>query len=556
MSVPVLPHIPHHADGAILLISFEDADIVDEFTKSLPESQVDCLTKADLGGVALGAILRRIRRKRYNLLVLSNRNATVLRTARSLRLLALGARARRVAFVDLDGSVTATSRLGLAVRLFPSLLAVLLRGLILLARAWFSVFWWRSRLGERQWPAMGGLPEGSRMLIAYLRTDLSGGVKVGGSVSHMMGFIDAARALGYRFFLVADAEIQGSCTRGIPMHIIEPSNRLGIFDEWQMIDYHYRVVRRGAEIINASRPDLIYHRHSIFSFASVVLGRRLKLPVVLEVNASEVWVKSHWSRLVFGRLARAFEGIAFRGADLIAVVSERVRDEIVSLGADPSKIIVNPNGVDPERFRADLDGSRVRQTLPLASPDGIVVGFVGTFTRWHGVETLLDAVKLVHAERKPIHFLLIGDGNLKPNLEADVRDHGLEGEVTFTGLILHAETPAYLSACDILVSPHLGFEDGTPFFGSPTKLFEYMAMGKAIIASNLEQIGAIIRDGENGLLMEPGDSAGLAAKILKLAGDTDLRRRLGAQARKDVVARYTWTMNVERVLRRIEEGRS
>jgi glycosyltransferase involved in cell wall biosynthesis len=83
-----------------------------------------------------------------------------------------------------------------------------------------------------------------------------------------------------------------------------------------------------------------------------------------------------------------------------------------------------------------------------------------------------------------------------------------------------------------------------------------MAMGKAIIASNLEQIGAVIRDGENGLLMEPGDSAGLAAKILKLAGDTDLRCRLGAQARKDVVARYTWTMNAERVLRRVEEGRS
>jgi glycosyltransferase involved in cell wall biosynthesis len=123
----------------------------------------------------------------------------------------------------------------------------------------------------------------------------------------------------------------------------------------------------------------------------------------------------------------------------------------------------------------------------------------------------------------------------------------------FTGIIPHSDAPKYLAACDILVSPHLGFESKGKFFGSPTKLFEYMAMGKAIVASRLEQIGEIIIDGVNGLLHTPGSAEELAEKILLLTRDASLRKRLGSKAHADVTAQYTWDINIQRILNSLQE---
>jgi len=125
---------------------------------------------------------------------------------------------------------------------------------------------------------------------------------------------------------------------------------------------------------------------------------------------------------------------------------------------------------------------------------------------------------------------------------------GVSDFVTFTGLVPQSDAPRYLAACDILASPHVPNPDGTPFFGSPTKLFEYMAMGKAIVASDLEQIGEILRHQETAWMVRPGDATDLAHGILCLAQDAKLRQRLGAKAREEVVARYTWQRNVRRVL--------
>ncbi|MCX8011348.1 MAG: glycosyltransferase family 4 protein, partial [Ignavibacteria bacterium] len=140
------------------------------------------------------------------------------------------------------------------------------------------------------------------------------------------------------------------------------------------------------------------------------------------------------------------------------------------------------------------------------------------------------------------------------NLVSRTKELGLEQKIIFTGIVPHSEAPQYLSACDILVSPHLGFETNQRFFGSPTKLFEYMAMGKAIVASDLEQIGKVIIDGINGLKVNPGNVDELAEKILSLAGDKTLQKKLGENARNDVIKNYTWEMNAKRVLNKMNYG--
>ena len=110
-----------------------------------------------------------------------------------------------------------------------------------------------------------------------------------------------------------------------------------------------------------------------------------------------------------------------------------------------------------------------------------------------------------------------------------------------------AEAPIHLAASDVLVSPHVPNADGSPFFGSPTKLFEYMAAGKAIIASDLEQIGDVLRD-DLAVLVTPGDSDDLARALRDLAANPARRAELGARARARVLEQYTWDHPVGAVL--------
>jgi glycosyltransferase involved in cell wall biosynthesis len=137
---------------------------------------------------------------------------------------------------------------------------------------------------------------------------------------------------------------------------------------------------------------------------------------------------------------------------------------------------------------------------------------------------------------------------LRGRVEQTLREAGLEHRVILTGAVEHERVPALLDACDVLASPHVPLEDGSEFFGSPTKLFEYMAMGKAIVASRLGQIGDVLVNEETALLVEPNDARELSQAILRLTNSLELRERLGAAARREAIAQHTWTHNAGRVL--------
>jgi glycosyltransferase involved in cell wall biosynthesis len=119
---------------------------------------------------------------------------------------------------------------------------------------------------------------------------------------------------------------------------------------------------------------------------------------------------------------------------------------------------------------------------------------------------------------------------------------------TFVGLVSHDLAPAYLNACDILVSPHEDMADGSVFFGSPTKIFEYMATGKGIVASKVGQLGRLLEDEQDALLVEQKDERQLAGAICRLAMDPALRGRLGAAARRKATGAYTWAQNFRRAI--------
>jgi glycosyltransferase involved in cell wall biosynthesis len=138
-------------------------------------------------------------------------------------------------------------------------------------------------------------------------------------------------------------------------------------------------------------------------------------------------------------------------------------------------------------------------------------------------------------------------------VEARLERHGVRAQAVLAGVVAQQDGPAYLAACDVLVSPHVRNPDGTPFFGSPTKLFEYMAMGRGIVASRLDQIGEVLRHEETALLVEPGDAPALADALARLVADEALCRRLGEAARRDVLASHTWSAHTRRIVEALRE---
>jgi glycosyltransferase involved in cell wall biosynthesis len=307
-----------------------------------------------------------------------------------------------------------------------------------------------------------------------------------------------------------------------------------------------------SQVVADRRIAFVYQRYSLNNFAGLDVARRLRLPFVLEYNGSEIWMARHWGRpLIYESLASRIERLNVDAATLVVVVSDAMRDELVGRGVDPHRILVNPNAVDPDRYNPAVDGSAVTARYGLAGKT--VIGFVGTFQPWHGAEVLARAFVRLMTDRpdyrESVRLLLIGSG---PGL-ADVRDvlggAGLDDHAAFAGLVPQEEGAAYMAACEILVSPHVPNPDGSRFFGSPTKLFEYMAMGKAILASDLEQIGNVLRHGVTGWLVPPGDVEALARALAGLVADPVLRRAMGEAARLEALAEHTWHAHVKRTLR-------
>jgi glycosyltransferase involved in cell wall biosynthesis len=389
----------------------------------------------------------------------------------------------------------------------------------------------------------------------YMRTDLWYGLTSGGSVAHVAGVVnELARLRGPGTVLLTTDPVPGVRT-SVDVSVVPASQRFWDYAGLPEIDGNPRFVGAAVELARHRRPAFIYQRYSLNNFAGLQAAQELDVPFVVEFNGSMTWMSRHWGKpLPRESLADRIELAVLRGADLVVVVSRALRDEIVTRGVDPAAILVNANGVDVDRYNPKVDGSGVRDRLRLG--DSLVVGFIGTFEPWHGAEILADAfaelVRLEPSRRDRVRLLLVGDG---PRLRATERRLAAGGVLdlsVLTGRTNQSDGPAHLAACDILVAPHVRNPDGSPFFGSPTKLFEYMAMGRAIVASRLDQIGEVLEGDQAAILVEPGDPGALASALAALLDDPGWRSRLGNAARDAAVKHHTWRAHTERIVTALE----
>ena len=434
----------------------------------------------------------------------------------------------------------------------------------------------RSQAGRRELdrvarPRFVGPATGRRIL--YLDANISLGAPVGGSVGHTAGVIGELVGRG---FSVDYASVKPLPTgrRGAKWLKLEPPTLLAFPPELNYYPYAKFIESRISQMHRVEPWSFIYQRFSLHNFSGPLLAQRLNIPCVLEFNGSEVWASEHWgTRLVLLDEAVAAEKAAVGSADLVITVSDELADDLRQKLVPAERILVYPNCVDPiafdpARFRPDeLTELRDRYRIPR---DAFVVGFIGTFGQWHGVDFLAECIRdLVINERgwmehNKLHFVLVGDGAKMP-IVRQVLDNELIGPyVTLTGLVPQIEAPRYLAIANLLVSPHVANSDGTLFFGSPTKLFEYMAMERPILASALNQIDDVIagRGPESlgrvddigppcGLTFKPGDANDFRKQLKRLVEDRNLAAELAHAARAEVLAHYTWPRHVDAILQKM-----
>jgi glycosyltransferase involved in cell wall biosynthesis len=385
-----------------------------------------------------------------------------------------------------------------------------------------------------------------KLRIVYLRTNYEG-LKPGGALSHVEGFAKGVMNLGSDISFISSSRIDALGGNNIPCYVIEPVSFLNkLCVEASQICFNFKFVFHAYNILKMVKADLLYHRSSTFNCSGTILSFLLRKPLVLEFNSSSLWKTEKNVKQRFKLTRFLMERLNLSWADRIIVVSEVSKGQLEEKGIDVRKIVVNPNGADPETFNPEVSKKNVREIYGLDNK--LLVGFAGSLYQWHGLETLVGCVKNVTSKNGGVHFLIIGDGLLRNKLEKMAKEERTSNFITFTGVVPKAEMPAYLNACDVLVSPHRNMADGQTFFGSPVKIFEYMAMGKPIVASKVGQLEDLLQNGINALLVPPDDPEKLADAILRLASDANLRDSLSKKARSDLVGKYTWTDNAKRVI--------
>ncbi len=488
-----------------------------------------------------------------------------------LRVLSLPMRVNRILIAHPDGSLTPTPK-------FKALLAI---GRLFIQTALFSCSYLRCRaeIPKLSHQHNEPYPLNANNGVLYIDATIWMGPKAGGCVGHICGVANALSIHKYQVDYAAEGRLPpltdqiGFIKINLPQLFTFPT-------EFNRFHLSNRMANQLSKI-DSLPYQFIYQRMSVENYAGVKLSRLLKIPLVLEYNSPLVWITDHWGdklhKLKFKKLALQCEEVCIKHAHLIVTISEASKDALIQSGVSPKKIVCYPNCIDPtifdpQRF-SSMHNAALRNQLNIPAKS-IVITFIGTFGEWHGVDILALAIRNLldnHAaflQPHSVRFLLIGNGAKMPLVKGILEQAPYKDHVIFTGLVSQEQAPAYLAISDIFLSPHIPNRDGSRFFGSPTKLFEYMAMEKPIIASNLEQLGQVLQPSlraealpqfppealasELAILAQPGHVEHIVNAILFLIQFPQWRTLLGKNARQEVLAKYTWSQHVSFILERLK----
>ncbi len=364
-----------------------------------------------------------------------------------------------------------------------------------------------------------------------------------GQYVHIEELTNALKQQGHEIIMVSPATVEhhpfgsGSSTVArMKQHI--PSA------VYELLEFGYSFFAFVKLIITAIKykPNIIYERYNLFLPAGVWLSRLLNIPLLLEVNAPLFAERTKFNGIALPRLAKWSEDYTWRHADRVLPVTQVLADEIVARGVDKSRITVIPNGINVHKFKYPPQTSHAKRCLGLEN--SLVLGFTGFVREWHGLDRVVDLLIDNHTNR---HLLIVGDGPAKEAIMERAQRCGVANRVTITGIIQRDQIPSYVAAFDIALQPDV------VDYASPLKLFEYLALGRAIVAPDKANIREILTHEHNALLFEAGSHTAFQAAVEQLCLDTELRRKISTGAQESITAmRLTWDNNAERVIKLAE----
>jgi glycosyltransferase involved in cell wall biosynthesis len=295
----------------------------------------------------------------------------------------------------------------------------------------------------------------------------------------------------------------------------------------------------GAALDRSGPFDLVYERYSLWSTAGMEHARASRIAGLLEVNAPLIDEEATYRGPLDHASAAAFTRQSFSAATAVIGVSNAITDYVHRYRKVRDGVHVLPNGVDPDRFAPNLAAS-------LPAPSGVyTVGFLGSLKPWHGVMTLADAFRRLHGRASNTRLLVVGDGPERDRLVAYLSTHNLLDVTTFTGAVAASQVPGLLASMDVGLAPYSHCRD---FYFSPLKVYEYMAAGLAVVASNLGQIAEVVEHGVDGWLCPPDNPRAWTTALRQLHANPDIGPRLGRAARQKVSQHHTWDAVALRIL--------
>jgi glycosyltransferase involved in cell wall biosynthesis len=533
---------------ALVVVAGDPARAMKVTEELFPDAEITLVTMGELKNATPIGVLRRLRRISAEILVLCYKNIEVLdeRPLHELAARAMGA--RELVVVDPSGRSRHRAVSGMPLRIVLRITTDAVFGSMLLA-AVNTVLPLLGRQRSRRPAFREDDDEQNSLDLVYLRSlGQSTATNIGGSASHSVGIVRAFGDLGYNVRVISRPPAPEFNHRKVTVTIVPYRPTTLKVHPLSDLENHLRFLWQSWRLLVRSPPHGVYQRHTRFDPSGSILALLLGRPLILEHEGSEELMAASGDPTPCLRTLRACERLNHRVASMVVAVSEEVRADLVQRrGVPGEKIIVCPSGVDSTRFAPGSGGQQRREELGIPT-NTTVVGFSGTFAPWHGTETLAEAILQLPAEAD-LCFLFIGDGEGRTRIQLQLAE--ARQMCVFVGLVSLGEMPSYLDACDVLVCPTTPMPGSTEFFGSPTKLFEYMAAEKPIIASNIGQIATVIRHDENGLLIPARDPTALAEAIFRLLRDAELRMRLGRAAREDVARKYGWTRNAKMITERV-----
>lgn len=308
--------------------------------------------------------------------------------------------------------------------------------------------------------------------------------------------------------------------------------------------YSVLAYRRLVRAVRDFAPDVLYERYNLYLLAGLWTSRRFGLPLLLEVNAPMAQERRDYGGLAWPGLAQRVELYIWKNAAAVLPVTHVLARQMVAQGVQPERITVIPNAIDPAHY-AQLPGAeQARATLGLGGR--LVIGFTGFVREWDRLERVVKWLASRPVTSPPVgpvlHLLVVGDGPARASIEQCARQYGVASQVSFTGVVARQQVPALAMAFDVALQTAL-----VPY-ASPLCLFEYLALGKAIVAPNQPNHLEIVRHGVNAWLYDAQADDGLEQALNVLCADAALREQLARAASQVIAAQQlTWQAHAEGV---------